>query len=194
VGGVVIVETLFSLITTVLGWLPGAVLLAVGFSAAVAGFLSGGFARTATVLLTVAALAGWGGWQAHTWRTDNAARKAAEQQLQAEKAARTDELIRTRNAERTAHEQDARQRATLARARAAESAAQRLREQIAELNDRDLPPDPSAAAAAREARTARDLLGRCGEAYRRVDQRAQDLGDQVTGLLDFVETVCRAGK
>lgn len=185
---------LLSTLATVVGWLPGWLVLALVASVIVAGWLSGGFARVATILLAVAGIAALGGWEARDWRQAQQDRAQAEQLLAAERAARTDELIRSRNAERAAHEQAKREKATLARAAAAERAAAGLRDEIAALNARPVPTNPELAALAREARTARDLLGGCGQAYQRVDKRAQELGDQVSGLQDFVSTICRAGQ
>jgi len=185
---------LLSTLAALVGWLPGWLVLALVASVIVAGWLSGGLTRAATVLLTVAAFSALGGWEARDWRQAQQDRAAAERLLAAERAARSDELVRSRNAERTAHEQDRREKATLARAAAAERAVGQLRDEIAALNARPVPEDPRAAALAVEARTARDLLGRCAEAYRRVDGRAQALGDQVTGLQDWAQTVCRAGE
>lgn len=185
---------LLSTLATLVGWLPGWLVLALVASVIVAGWLSGGLTRAATVLLTVAAFSALGGWEARDWRQAQQDRAAAERLLAAERAARSDELIRSRNAERTAHEQAQREKATLARAAAAERAVGQLRDEIAALNARPVPEDPRAAALAVEASTARDLLGRCADAYRRVDGRAQALGDQVTGLQDWAQTVCRAGE
>lgn len=185
---------LLSTLATLVGWLPGWLVLALVASVIVAGWLSGGLTRAATVLLTVAAFSALGGWEARDWRQAQQDRAAAERLLAAERAARSDELIRSRNAERTAHEQAKREKATLARAAAAERAVGQLRDEIAALNARPVPEDPRAAALAVEASTARDLLGRCSEAYRWVDGRAQALGDQVTGLQDWAQTVCKAGE
>ena len=185
---------LLSTLATLVGWLPGWLVLALVASVIVAGWLSGGLTRAATVLVTVAAFSALGGWEARDWRQAQQDRAAAERLLAAERAARSDELIRSRNAERTAHEQAQREKATLARAAAAERAVGQLRDEIAALNARPVPEDPRAAALAVEASTARDLLGRCAEAYRRVDGRAQALGDQVTGLQDWAQTVCKAGQ
>lgn len=185
---------LLSTLATLVGWLPGWLVLALVASVIVAGWLSGGLTRAATVLVTVAAFSALGGWEARDWRQAQQDRAAAERLLAAERAARSDELIRSRNAERTAHEQAQREKATLARAAAAERAVGQLRDEIAALNARPVPEDPRAAALAVEASTARDLLGRCADAYRRVDGRAQALGDQVTGLQDWAQTVCKAGQ
>jgi uncharacterized protein HemX len=177
-----------------------AVAAALGALRAALGLLSGGaglqrlLAAGAVGLLIGAALGGWGAWKLQGWRQAQQAQERAEQQARAERAARADELVRINNAERIAHEDHRRSQRTLDRARAAERAAAGLREQIAQLNARELPAHPELAAAALEARTARDLLGRCAEAYRRVDGRAQALGDQVTGLQDFAREVCRAGQ
>lgn len=185
---------LLSTLAMVVGWLPGWLVLALVASVIVAGWLSGGFARVATILLAVAGFAVLGGWEARDWRQAQQDRAQAAQLLADERAARTDELIRSRNAERTANEQAKREKATLARAAAAERAAAGLRNEIAALNARPVPESPELAALAREARIARDLLGGCGQAYQRVDKRAQELGDQVSGLQDFVATSCRAGQ
>jgi hypothetical protein len=145
-------------------------------------------------LLLGAALGAWGAWKLQGLRHAEQARERAEAQARAERQARADEMVKINNAERIAHEDHRRTQRTLGRALAAERAAAGLREQIAELNARELPTNPELAAAAGEARTARDLLGRCAEAYRRVDGRAQALGDQVTGLQDFARDVCGAGQ
>lgn len=185
---------LLSTMATVVGWLPGWLVLALVASVIVFGLLSGGFARVTTILLAVAGFAALGGWEARDWIQAKKDREQAAQQLADERAARTDELIRSRNAERTANEQAKRERATLARAANAERAAAGLRDEVKRLNARPVPEGAGAAALALEARTARDLLGRCSEAYRRVDGRAQALGDQVSGLQDFVATSCKAGQ
>lgn len=185
---------LLSTMATVAGWLPGWLVLAMVASVIVFGLLSGGFTRVATILLAVAGFSAAGGWEARDWTQAKKDREQAAQQLANERAARTDELIRFKNAERTANEQAKRERTTLARIAAAERAAAGLRNEIERLNARPVPESAESAAIALEARTARDLLGRCGEAYRRVDGRAQALGDQVTGLQDFVATSCKAGQ
>lgn len=187
-------DMLISTATTLLGWLPGWLLLALAAGVVAAGVLAGGITRAATVMLAVAAFSALGGWEARDWRQAQQNRVAAERLLAAERAARSDELIRSRNAERTAYEQAQREKATLARAAAAERAVGQLRNEIAALNARPVPEDPRAAALAVEASTARDLLGRCADAYRRVDGRAQALGDQVTGLQSWVLNVCQSSE
>lgn len=187
-------DVLISTTATVLGWLPGWVLLALVAAAVVAGVLAGGFTRVATVLLAVAIAAGSAGWELRDLRQADADRQAAQDRVDAVQAARADEKAKTTAAERIANDQATRQKATLDRALYAERAVQRLRDEIDRLNAGDLPEDAGAAAAAREARAARDLLGRCGERYRAVDARAQQFGDQVTGLQAFVADVCGAGR
>lgn len=186
-------DVLISTATTVLGWLPGWVLLALVAAAVVAGVLAGGITRTATVLLAVAIAAGSAGWELRDLRQAGVDRQAAQDRAEAVQAARDEERAKTTAAERIANDQATRRKDTLARALYAERAVQRLRDEIAALNARPVPEDTGAAASAREAAAARDLLGRCTEAYQRVDGRAQALGDQVTGLQEFVRDVCRAG-
>lgn len=186
-------DVLISTATTVLGWLPGWVLLALAVGVVVAGVLAGGITRAATVLLAVATLAGIGGWELRDLRQADADLQAAQDLAEAVQAARADEQAKTAAAERIANDHATRQKDTLDRALYAERAVQRLRDEIAALNARPVPEDTGAAASAREAAAARDLLGRCTEAYQRVDGRAQALGDQVTGLQEFVRDVCRAG-
>lgn len=187
-------DSLISTASTVLGWLPSWLLLALVAGVVVVGVLAGGITRAATVLLAVAITAGGAGWELRDLRQADVDRQAAKDQAKAVLAARAEERAKTVNAERISRESTDRQKATLDRALYAERAVQRLRDEIAQLNARDLPEDPGAAAAAREARAARDLLGRCSERYRAVDERAQQLGDQVIGLHEFVAEVCRAGR
>lgn len=187
-------DMLISAVATVLGWLPGWVLLALVAAAVVAGMLAGGLTRAATVLLAVAVLAGIGGWELRDLRQADADRQAAQALADAVQAARTEEQAKTIAAERIANDHATRQKDTLARAAAAERAVRELRDEIAALNSRPTPEDPGAAAAAREASAARNLLGECAGRYRAVDERAQQLGDQVTGLQEFVAEVCRAGR
>lgn len=157
-------------------------------------FTGGGLAGTAVTLLLGAALGGWGMWKVQNWRHAELARQQAEQTAKALKEARADETVRIKNAERITDEQDRRAQRTAARLAVSERAAAGLRDEVERLNARPVPEGAESAALALEARTARDLLGRCGEAYRRVDGRAQALGDQVAGLQDFAATACKAGQ
>lgn len=188
------IATAWSLITTLASWLPASVLIAIAATAIVSGLLSGGITRAATVLLTVAALSGWGGWQVNAWRGQTKDTQRLEAQLKAERAARADEMVRVRNLERINDAQTQREAKMLADAAAARRAVASLRNKIAQLNARDLPPDPRAAALAIEANTARNLLGECSDRYRSVDERARALGNQVTGLQAFATEVCKAGQ
>ena len=154
----------------------------------------GGLTGTVATLLLGAALGGWGCWKVQNWRHAEIAREQAEQTAKAIKEARADETVRIKNAERITDEQDRRATRTAVRLAAAERSAAGLRDEIQRLNARPVPTGAESAALALEARTARDLLGRCAEAYRRVDGRAQSLGDQVTGLQDFAATACKAGQ
>lgn len=157
-------------------------------------FTGGGVSGFFFILLLGASLGGWGAWKTQGWRHQVRDAQRVEAQAKAEREARADEMVKVRNNERISDEHTTRTARTLARAAAAERAAAGLRNEVQRLNGRDLPTDPGAAGLAREARAARDLLGRCAEAYRRVDERAQGLGDQVTGLQAFAVDVCKAGK
>ena len=157
-------------------------------------FTGGGITGLAATLLLGAGIGAWGGWKVQGWRHAELAREQAEQTAKALKEARADETVRIKNAERITDEQDRRATRTAARLASSERAAAGLRDEVARLNDRPVPEGAESAALALEARTARDLLGRCSDAYRRVDGRAQALGDQVTGLQDFVATACKAGQ
>ena len=157
-------------------------------------FTGGGLTGLAATLLLGAALGAWGGWTVQGWRHAELDRQQAEQTAKAIKEARADEMVRVRNAERIDHDQDQRAKRTAGRLAAAERAAAGLRDEVRRLNARPVPEGAELAALVGEAGTARDLLGECAEAYRRVDGRAQALGDQVSGLQDFVVTACKAGQ
>lgn len=155
----------------------------------------------ASALLLAAAVWGALAWRAHlvaTGDAQGAARvQAAWNAQESERNATTarDNATRFRNAERTAHEDAQREVARRARDAAAAAAVRKLRDEIARLNDR---PDPYAAgdagiaACAREAATARELLGESSGAYQELAAEADQLRDQVTGLQDFAHNVCRA--
>lgn len=160
---------------------------------AIAFFTGGNFTRLVCTALVCVAIGAWGGWRVQTWRHAELASEQIERQLKAERASRADEMVKVRNAERIADEQARREAATAARLAAARRSVAGLHAEIARLNAGELPTEPRLAAITREARVARDLFGRCAEAYRRVDGRAQELGDQVTGLQAFALDVCKAG-
>lgn len=184
---------LLETMATVLSWLPGWVVMACICVAIVAGVLAGGITRAATVLLAVAVASGLTGWELRDSRQAAADRAAAEALAKAVQSARDEERARAQDAERIANEAEQRRLATLDRALYAERAVQRLRDEIAALNARDLPEAPGAADSAREASAARELLGACADRYRAVASSAQQLGDQVTGLQDWIRDVCRPG-
>jgi len=104
-----------------------------------------------------------------------------------------DAIIRQRNNERIANADLLRAEATRKRIAASDRAAASLRDVIAELERRAVPEDPNARAYADEASTARSLLERCSGRYQWVDGEAKKLGDQVTGLQEFIVNVCKAG-
>lgn len=143
--------------------------------------------------LVGAVLAAVSAWQVQSWRwhatVDRIERYHAEQLQRGETAARAREQAIQLNAERIADEAE-KKRAELAdRVAATQSAAGRLRDDLARLNARPVPADPGAAAFAHEARTARELLGACTAEYRGLAQSADELRDQVTGLQNFVTSV-----
>lgn len=120
-------------------------------------------------------------------------RQVAEANAQVLEQANLDAIIKQRNAERIADEQDKRDAAVAKQLADARRAERGLRNEVARLNSRPLPEDPRAAAFAREASTARDLLQQCGERYRAVDGAAKSLGSQVIGLQEWVASVCQQG-
>lgn len=119
--------------------------------------------------------------------------QAAEQQAQLVAKHRQVEVeLSTRN-ERLIHELAEKDRQLAARAAAARRSDAGLRDEIARLNARPVPANPELAAAADEARAARELLGSCSQRYTELAREADELRDQVTGLQDFATNVCRAG-
>ncbi|GEM_PF-1300499 len=155
----------------------------------------------ALAVLICAAIYGAKRWESHlVARGDaqGAARvQAAWDRQEAERSEATarDNATRFRNAERIAHEDAERTAARAARDAAAAAAVRGLRAEIARLNARPDPypaGDPGLAACAREAATARELLGESSGAYRAVAAAADGLRDQVVGLQAFVHGVCRA--
>ena len=116
--------------------------------------------------------------------------EVAENTRKAEAEARIKEQAMQRQSERVANEVAKKQSVLAARASTTELVAGQLRDEIARLNSRPAPTDPSIAAIAREASTARKLLGTCSTEYRGVAQGADSLRDQVTGLQDFIAAIC----
>lgn len=105
-----------------------------------------------------------------------------------------DDLARFRAAERNADEQDKKDRGREDRMAAARAESERLRDALAERAAAAGVPqsgDPGAAAQAREAATARELLGRCQARYLGVAAAAEELRDQVTGLQADAQ-ICRS--
>ena len=124
----------------------------------------------------------------HAWDT---------QERDRNEATARDNAAKFRNAERTAHEDAKREAARRARDTAALAAVRSLHTEIARLNSRPDPypaGDAGLAACAGEARTARELFGESAGAYQELAAEADGLRDQVTGLQDFVRSVCGAGK
>lgn len=98
-----------------------------------------------------------------------------------------------REAQRINDEAQARTAASAARAAHAERTAAGLRDTITRLNARPVPADPVAAGHAREASEARELLGACTAEYRSLAAEADQLRDQVTGLIEWTEQVATQG-
>ena len=116
----------------------------------------------------------------------------AENTRKAELAARVKEQAKQTEVERVQDEAAKKQTVLAARAVAAERTAVSLRNEVARLNARPAPQNPEAAAFAREASTARELLGACAAEYRSVAEVADGLRDQVIGLQDYVHSVALA--
>jgi hypothetical protein len=116
-----------------------------------------------------------------------------EASLQLQKEATAEQLHRFRNAERNAYEFTRSQTATASHNASAAAADRSLHDTIDALNQRDVSGpagDPGAAARAGEAALARELLGSCSTAHRELAKEADELRDQVTGLLGQVQAVC----
>lgn len=107
-----------------------------------------------------------------------------------EVAYRAKEQTMRDNADRIAREQAQKEAELQSRADLAESAADSLRHDIERLNAAPAPKDPALAALARQAGTARKLLGTCAEEYRSMADGAERLRLQVNGLQSFVTDVC----
>lgn len=118
--------------------------------------------------------------------------EVAENTRKAEAEARAKERAMQTKVERIAKNEARKSEELLVRVAAADATARSLRDDIDRLNSRPTPEDPGAAAYAREARSARELFGACVERYRSVAISAEGLVDQVVGLQDFVQGVCRA--
>jgi hypothetical protein len=118
--------------------------------------------------------------------------EVAENTRKAEAEARAKEQEMQRNAEQIT--KNATQRQTVLEGRLANvnAVATGLRDQILASNARPAPTNPESATYAREARTARELLGACAEEYRSVAEGADKLRDQVIGLQAFATDVCKA--
>ncbi|MDA8449822.1 hypothetical protein M4R23_09010 [Acidovorax sp. GBBC 3332] len=106
-----------------------------------------------------------------------------------------DNATKFRNTERVTDEDARRATARATRDAAAAAAVRSLRAEIARLAARPDPypaGDAGLAACAREAATARELLGASSDAYRAVAAAADGLRDQVIGLQAFARDVCHA--
>jgi hypothetical protein len=117
--------------------------------------------------------------------------EVAENTRKAEAEARAKEQAMQVQVERIAANEFKKTQVLAARVAAADNAARGLRDDIDRLNARPTPEDPESATYAREARTARELLGACAAEYRAVAEGADQLRDQVTGLQDYAASVCK---
>lgn len=109
--------------------------------------------------------------------------------------ASAEQLSKFRNSERVSDEQASRDALRAQRFGSVADERDSLRNTLEAINQRDLsttPTDAGAAACAGEAATARELFGSCAEVYISVAQQAEGLRDQVTGLLDFTQSVCQS--
>ena len=116
----------------------------------------------------------------------------SENTRKAEVQARAKEKTMRDSADRIANEQAAKESELAAAAARADATAASLRDEIDRLNASPAPTNPAAAALAREATTARKLLGACAERYRGLAKGALELKDQVIGLQGFANSVCHA--
>lgn len=160
------------------------------------------------IVVTVLLALGVRGWNAHlvsqgdaqgakrvlaewdAWIEKNAA-IAERQRADAERAARAEETAKQQEAERIARDQAQRETSRQAAVDRLNARNRSLLGTIAALNARvaDLSgaaADARLVAVAREAATARELLGSCSVRYAAVAADADGLRDQVNGLLDFV--------
>ena len=137
-------------------------------------------------------------WQVQDWRYSKKVadmeRSHAVAVQQAEAAARQKEQLMQRENERISDEASQREQRLVANAAAARSTVNGLRDEIARLNARPAPADPVAAAHAGEASAARELLGACAAEHTSMAGEADQLRDQVIGLQDWVDRVCRGGQ
>ena len=117
------------------------------------------------------------------------------QEAQRNEATAHDNIIKFRNAERTANEVAHRDAERQARDAAAAVAVRSLRNEVARLSARADPYPAGAAglaACAREAATARELFDEGVTAYAELAAKADGLSDQVIGLQAWVASVCPA--
>ncbi len=115
--------------------------------------------------------------------------EVAENTAKAEAAARAKERAWQKQNERVAQDAVEKQTELARRAADAAAAADGLRDQIERLNARPVSSDPAATAFANEARSARELLGRCAKAYRGLAERADDYRNQVMGLQGYAHGI-----
>ena len=117
--------------------------------------------------------------------------EVAENTRKAEAEVRAKEQAMQVQIERIAENEAQKTQQLVARVAAADTVARSLRDDIQRLNARPAPADPKSAAYAREASTARELLGACAAEYREVAEGADQLRNQVSGLQDYAIQVLK---
>lgn len=115
--------------------------------------------------------------------------RQTEIRLEAEQAARKEEQRRAEESQKIADDQSKRETEYRVRVAAAEQSLGGLRDTVARLNSRPAPGNAEAAGYAREARTARELLGTCSAEYRGLAAEADAVRIQAIGLQAWVNKV-----
>ena len=148
---------------------------------------------TSLAFVALAAFAGWTYIGKTRVEAQFATYKAEVKQAiaDAQAQARATEQRYAQSKEQLENELAEKNRLLVARAAAARRADAGLRDEIARLNARPAPSDSIAAAAAVEARAARELLGACSQRYTDMAGEADELRDQVSGLLTFVRSIIK---
>ena len=144
----------------------------------------------AYVVAALVILAGIATLQANHARTELANLKAelATATQKADREQRDKEQALQTQADRVAHDDQTRNTQRLTTAADLDFAALSLRGAIDSANARAAREATDVATLIADATIAREILGQCSERYSVVAKAADQLSDQVTGLLDFIET------